>query len=121
LSADRQIFPDTSVAGRCRPRITADKGMDNEFDNVDFEYATTIADRANRLMTANAVPPTPNNFSVWFHYAMGAAPSLRKTIDILLENKRSFDSAINRDLYVNMSTRSRRARRLRIFPKSCRA
>jgi len=74
--------------------------MDNEFDNVDFEYATTIADRANRLMTANAVPPTPNNFSVWFHYAMGAAPSLRKTIDILLENKRSFDSAINRDLYV---------------------
>jgi diguanylate cyclase len=74
--------------------------MSNAFDEIDFDYATTIADRANRFMSANAVPPTPNNFSVWFHYAMGASPTLRRTIDILLENKRSFDSAINRDLYV---------------------
>src|SRR5271169_2031047 len=31
---------------------------------------------------------------------MGASPTLRRTIDILLENKRGFDTAINRDLYV---------------------
>ena len=79
----------------------ADQAMDNEFDDIDFEYATNIADLANRLMSANAVPPTPNNFSVWFRYAMNASPALRKTIDILLENKRRFDPAINRDLYVS--------------------
>ena len=31
---------------------------------------------------------------------MGASPALRKTIDVLVANKRNFDSATNRDLYV---------------------
>jgi diguanylate cyclase len=74
--------------------------MSNAFDEVDFDYATVIADRANGLMSQHAVPPTPNNFSVWFNYAAGALPALRKTIDILVANKQSFDSATNRDLYV---------------------
>ena len=74
--------------------------MSNEFDEVDFDYATTIADRANRFMLQQSVPPTPDNFSLWFHYAMGASPALRKTVDILIANKRKFDSAVNRDLYV---------------------
>ena len=74
--------------------------MSNAFDEVDFDYATTIADRANRFMSQHAVPPTPENFSVWFNYAMGASPALRKTIDILVANKRNFDSATNHDLYV---------------------
>src|SRR6202165_4092434 len=74
--------------------------MINAFDEVDFDYATTIADRANRFMSQHAVPPTPENFSVWFNYAMGASPALRKTIDILVANKRNFDSATNHDLYV---------------------
>ena len=74
--------------------------MNDELDEVDFEYATTVADRANGLMSRHAVPPTPENFSVWFSYAMGGSPALKKTIDILLANNRSFDSAINHDLYV---------------------
>jgi diguanylate cyclase len=74
--------------------------MSDAFDEVDFEYATTIADRASRFMSQHAVPPTPENFSVWFNYAMGASPALRKTIDILVANKRNFDSATNHDLYV---------------------
>jgi diguanylate cyclase len=74
--------------------------MSDELDEIDFEYATTVADRANQLMSLHAVPPTPENFSVWFGYAMGGAPALKRTIDILLANKRSFDPAINHDLYV---------------------
>jgi len=74
--------------------------MSSAFDEVDFDYATTIADRANRLMSQNGVPPTPDNFSVWFYYAMGGSLSLKKTIDVLIANKRKFDSVINRDLYV---------------------
>jgi diguanylate cyclase len=74
--------------------------MSNASDELDFDYATVIADRVNRLMSQHRVPPTPNNFSVWFSYATGASPALRKTIDILVANKRKFDSATNRDLYV---------------------
>ena len=69
-------------------------------DEIDFDYATTTADRANRLMSQHGVPPTPDNFSVWFCYAMGGSLTLKKTIDVLIANKRKFDSTVNRDLYV---------------------
>jgi diguanylate cyclase len=51
-------------------------------------------------MVQHGVPPTPDNFSVWFYYVSGASLTLKKTIDILIANKRKFDSATNRDLYI---------------------
>ena len=74
--------------------------MSGARNEIDFDFATTIADRANRLMAQHGVPPTPDNFSVWFYYAMGGSLTLKKTIDILIANKRKFDSVVNRDLYV---------------------
>lgn len=68
--------------------------------DMDVEYATTVADRAIRSMAQHSVPATPSNFSVWFDYAMGTSPALRKTIDILIGNKRKFDAATNHQLYV---------------------
>jgi len=68
--------------------------------DMDVEYATTVADRAIRSMSQQSVPSTPRNFSVWFDYAMGTSPALRKTIDILIGNKRKFDASINHELYV---------------------
>lgn len=73
---------------------------DDLIGDMDVEYAAAVADRAMRSMSQNAVPFTPSNFSVWFNYALGAAPALRRTIDILLDNKRKFDAKINHDLYV---------------------
>lgn len=67
--------------------------------DMDVEYAGTVADRALRSMSQQSVPATPNNFTVWFNYAMGASPALRKTIDILIGNKRKFDASINHQLY----------------------
>jgi diguanylate cyclase len=52
------------------------------------------------LMSRHGVPPTPDNFSVWFYYVMGGSLTLKKTVDILIANKRKFDAAINRDLYL---------------------
>lgn len=49
--------------------------MNDELDEIDFEYATTVADRANGLMSRHAVPPASENFSVWFSYAMGGPPA----------------------------------------------
>jgi len=74
--------------------------MNGAFNEIDFDFATTTADRANRLMSQHGVPPTPDNFSVWFYYAMGGSLTLKKTVDILIANKRKFDSGVNRDLYL---------------------
>jgi diguanylate cyclase len=74
--------------------------MNSAFNEIDFDFASTTADRANRLMSQHGVPPTPDNFSVWFYYVMGGSLTLKKTIDILIANKRKFDSAINRELYL---------------------
>ena len=74
--------------------------MSSAPDEIDFDYATTLADRANGFMAQHRVPPTPENFAVWFFYAMGGSLTLKKTIDILIANKRKFDSLVNRDLYV---------------------
>jgi diguanylate cyclase len=74
--------------------------MSNDlFGDMDVEYATSVADRAIRSMSQQSVPVTPGNFSVWFDYAMGTSPALRKTIDVLIGNKRKFDASINRELY----------------------
>jgi diguanylate cyclase len=74
--------------------------MSSAPDEIDFDYATTLADRANGFMAQHRVPPTPENFAVWFFYTMGGSLTLKKTIDILIANKRKFDSVVNRDLYV---------------------
>jgi diguanylate cyclase len=69
------------------------------FDALDFEYATSVAEQAMRLMAEQRVPPTPNNFHVWFKYSLGSSPDLKRTIDILIANKRKFDADTNRDLF----------------------
>jgi diguanylate cyclase len=68
--------------------------------DMDVEYAATVAEGAIQSMAKHSVPATPNNFSVWFRYAMGASPALRKTIDILAGGKRRFNASVNHDLYV---------------------
>jgi diguanylate cyclase len=69
-------------------------------DEVDFEYATSVAEKAMRSMARQRVPPTPNNFHVWFKYSLGTSPDLKRAVDILIGNKRKFDAATNHDLFV---------------------
>lgn len=73
---------------------------------MDVEYATTIADRAIRLMSQQSVPATPENFAVWFEYSLGSSLPLRKTIDILIAGKRKFDPATNHELYATYVARN---------------
>ena len=69
------------------------------FDDIDVEYANTVSSRAFASMSQLSIPATPNNYSVWFRYILGTLPDLRKTIDVLLGNKRKFDTLINQELY----------------------
>ncbi len=68
-------------------------------EDIDFEYAVSVAERAMQLMAVQRVPPTPRNFHLWFSYAFGAPSDLKRAMDILIANKRRFDAVANRDLF----------------------
>jgi diguanylate cyclase len=72
---------------------------DAALDEIDFEYATLVAEKAFGSMAEQRVPPTPNNFHVWFKYSLGKSPELKRAIDILVGNKRKFDIQTNQDLF----------------------
>jgi diguanylate cyclase len=67
----------------------------------DFVHATSAAGRALQLMAQHKVPATPQNFEIWFKFSLGMMPELNKTITILLANKREFDDATNRSLFLS--------------------
>jgi diguanylate cyclase len=90
-------------------------------DDMDAEYAATIAERAIRLMSQQQVPATPDNFAVWFEYAMGTSPALRQTVDILIANKRRFEAGINRDLYATYIKPQSQAGEILDFPEQLRS
>ena len=69
------------------------------FEEVDFDYATVVAEKAIRFMSQQRVPPTPNNFHLWFNYSIGAPSDLKRAMDILIGNKRRFDAATCHDLF----------------------
>src|ERR1700686_1365214 len=50
-------------------------------------------------MPQHHLPPTPNNFHTWFKYSLGTSPDLKRAIDILVGNRRKFNTATNRDLF----------------------
>jgi diguanylate cyclase len=68
-------------------------------DEVDFEFAVEVADKAMGAMAQQRVPPTPNNFHTWFKYTVGTSADLNRAINILTGNKRKFDATTNRDLF----------------------
>jgi diguanylate cyclase len=72
---------------------------DGALDKMDLEYATTVAEKAMQSMAEQRVPPTPQNFQVWFKYALGTSAELTRTINILVGNKRKFDAATNEELF----------------------
>lgn len=73
--------------------------MADAFKELDFEYVTAVAERAMRGIAEQRVPPTPHNFHVWFNYALGVPAELRRTINVLIDQKHKFDAATNSDLY----------------------
>ena len=73
--------------------------MDPSFDELDFDYAASVAGRAMRSMSEQRIAPTPANFAVWFQYFAGGHDDLRNAIDLLIDHNRPFDSRTNQDLF----------------------
>jgi diguanylate cyclase len=67
--------------------------MTNKADELDFEYAAFIAERAASLMQRLKIAQTPANYSIWFNYCQGTSPKLKRAIDTLLENETRFDAS----------------------------
>jgi len=64
-------------------------------------------------MEALQIPPTPENYMVWYHYYAGELPSLKRSIDILVSNKQEFSLEVCLDLYTRFFGTDRQALTLR--------
>ena len=72
---------------------------DPALEELDPDYAAALADRANRYIAQHGVTPTPDNFAVWFAYARGASPELKRAIDAHIAANKPFDANTNRELF----------------------
>lgn len=72
---------------------------DTALEEIDLDYAMATADRANRYMVQHGIPPTPDNFAIWFSYARGTHAELKQTIDVLVAGRQRFDAVTNRQLF----------------------
>ena len=68
-------------------------------DDIDFDHAAATAARALQQMAQHGVPATPQNFEVWYRFALGTSPELSKIIHILIDSNRGFDSATSLSLF----------------------
>lgn len=65
----------------------------------DQQRAQSFAEAALAAMRSHDIPPTPQNFTVWYTHVAGSNSELSQTIDILISNKRDFSDAQNEELY----------------------
>lgn len=70
----------------------------SSFEFIDLDYAVSLSKQALDYMSRHRVPPSPDNFAIWFRYAARSSAELNKTIDVLIGNRKSFDEQVNRDL-----------------------
>jgi diguanylate cyclase len=65
----------------------------------EFVRSRQYGEAALKAMLAHEVPPTPQNYVVWYCYADGTVPELKRTIDILVSNRQPFTPDLNAELY----------------------
>jgi len=80
---------------------------------IDFDRARSFANQALDAMAKRRVPPTPQNFSVWFAFVSGNFPELIRAIEILDSNRAEYTPERNAELYERMIGDNRQANQLR--------
>jgi diguanylate cyclase len=68
-------------------------------DADEFRQAKGLSDKALAAMTAQSVPPTPENYTVWYSYVTGLVPELKRAIDVMIANQGEFSQIVNSELY----------------------
>jgi len=67
--------------------------------STELAAARSFGEAAFKAMLANGVPPTPQNYQVWFVFFSGSAPELKRAIDQLLADRAAFTPEICAELY----------------------
>ena len=80
---------------------------------TDFDRARYFASQALEAMAQRKIPPTPNNFSVWFAHLSGSYPELSRAIEILDSNRAEYSPERNAELYERLIGDTRQANELR--------
>lgn len=68
-------------------------------ETEELAQARKHAAAAFAAMKTHEVPPTPQNYVVWFSFVTGVVPELNRTIEVLLSNNQTFTADVNADLY----------------------
>ena len=58
-------------------------------------------------MRRSVIPPTPQNFAIWYEYHAGQNAGLNRMIDVIISNDRPFDEQVMQDLYADFFTSSK--------------
>jgi diguanylate cyclase len=67
--------------------------------SLEYDRSRDFGTAALKAMHDHEVPPTPQNYAVWYTYVDGTVPELKRTIDILLSNRQPFSPDQNAALY----------------------
>ncbi|MGH7090841.1 MAG: GGDEF domain-containing protein, partial [Stellaceae bacterium] len=68
-------------------------------EQEELAQARKHAHAAHMAMKSHEIPPTPQNYVVWYSYVAQVVPELNRTIDVLITNNQAFTSDVNADLY----------------------
>jgi diguanylate cyclase len=63
------------------------EGVQGVASNRSFDEALRVASSALERMRGYQIPPTPENFTVWFHYAGNSYPDLTRAIEVILKSE----------------------------------
>ncbi len=67
--------------------VSLEGNLDAEVVTQDgFEEAMRVADLAMARMSSEQIPPTPENYALWYAHYSGRAPDLSRAIEILSSN-----------------------------------
>lgn len=63
------------------------------------QEAVALATSALKLMDERAIPPTPNNFTVWYNFFSGDRPDLNRALTLLLDSETDFTAERNAQIF----------------------
>jgi len=70
-----------------------------DIEGTGVEQAAELLRLSIPLMSRHHVPPTPENYAVWYRYAAGDTPELNAEVDRLVKERRTLTAEINTQLY----------------------
>jgi diguanylate cyclase len=78
------------------------------------QVADPVAVAAMQSMGEFGIVPTPDNFAIWYEYHAGANPELKRTIDVVISNRRGFDGPALEELHTSFFSNTKEQEVLRL-------